>query len=217
MKTLHIVLFFFLSVPGFVFAQSVSIMALPSGPVSAPAGFQHIASFRIESAESVRVQWCRLSFESDLFAGMSRLYTELDGLPYSSVSAEFLTNPFTDHVTNVVGLGNDSVRVFDYYVDLDSAFAGSATITVSCQINPYTTGAPVFYVSPVAFVHDVESLPVNIYEISSLQNFPSTYTLLDMGGREIGTHESQTTLNLAPGIYILWDKASGYRQKILVR
>ncbi len=204
----------FLIFPVFLSAQNVTIETLPAGPVSIPGDLQHILSFQVNSSDPVRVSSCTVSFEEEFFRGINRIYGYVDSVPYFSPPPYLFHNPYTDNLTVVVGLADDTVRVFDYFADIVGGDLGQTSITVSCLIDPYTTSDDPFLLPEISFTHDVV---LDIPSISQDELALTDWNIYTLEGKQIKRNQAVVTSRLSPGIYILWSEDKKFHRKILVR
>lgn len=217
--------------PSFLNAQEVTLTIFENQLLVAPGVGELFLSFDVTSQEPIRVQECEIVFPENLFESIEKVSVSTDQFEgfLSLQSGEFF-NPWSSVLTTVVGLGDDTVRRFDYHMDV-GPFMGDVSFSFTCWVDPYVSGGSIIQLGPyqesLSVVLGVPDLDHdNLVRVTSLQGGVSveifnsivgSVSFIDVTGKLVwSTRKTDIFYGLPSGIYICTAEDIGFSQRFYV-
>jgi len=226
-------IFTLLLFPVSVFAQ-VSISVEPVLFVS-PGNDQTFLRVEFTSNDPVRIEECTIDFTNDRifdFVDRLSLWKDDNVLPVLSHASEFLFNPWTHYPSVYVGIGDDTVTVFDYKIDMYRHYSNSLQSSISCRVNYYaepnvldTILGPIEVSSSTV----LDVLNGSVEDVISVKNIPGglsidinarfcePFIIRDMTGNMIHILYESEDFYVPQGVYIVSSLGCEYEQKYIVQ
>ncbi len=230
MKRIILVLLFF---PVCAFAQvSMNVEAIDFVSPGDNQSFMHVEFI---SHQPVRIDECTIDFENDRifdFVDRLTLYQDDELLPVLSHASEWLYNPWTHYPSVYVGIGNDTVTIFDYKIDTYRHYSQDLNVSITCVVDYYTDPSTSDTTIGPIEISSIVILDVQSYDINDVLKVSHNFHGLDIQintrfcepilvtnvlGEVVAYVYDSCVVSLNPGSYVLYSETCGYIGKYIVQ